>query len=384
MNSFSTNTEHKRVSSKHLFLTYKPFEGNLTHFKKWLFNFLTPYVIAEHFIIIETGKSILTKKHLHCFVKLHKKLDTRNIKQFIYYPNIKNATGIMPYIQNPKHPVYFEIYEETVDYKNLIEYLLKQITDISNAINNNELDVSSLLLQRITNKGVLEPPHKASIRLAEEGKIVEALTLLKEYDPINYTKNYKVYAENLTAMHLDNHSYSFNYKFNTIIISPYPELETIFNIILNAIPKKEPKFLYVCHKNCEERSLIVRYLLHKHFKFLQPFVITTLEELLHYDPQKYNSVLFNNVDFKNYSTHTILKALSLETSVIHLRPSNSQSSTYIINPSRLTNLFSTAKGLTSHHNVFRIKQLKTSLVKINLPKIFLKEFNNQTKINFKP
>jgi len=157
-----------RLSSKKLFLTYSPCTLSCIEALDQLKIILKNKI--ESYIITREKSENLDDFHLHCFLKLNNRCD-------ITGPNSLDlkSTGIEN--SSPEKLNFHGIYQTAKCEETTLDYILKKL-DLKKAGSN--MIYSEDYKKLLTDKRVLFNLDEAMLRLAEEGRVNEAMTLLEK------------------------------------------------------------------------------------------------------------------------------------------------------------------------------------------------------------
>ena len=165
-----------RISSKKLFLTYSQtnlspkdlLEGLKVKFEK---NVITDYVISSEYHADQKGK------HLHVFLEMEKKIDIRT-NEFLHIKFNKDTNTEFLVKGN---------YQGCKNKIQTINYILKDVFDTSDE---NQIIMSPNLRDVINDRGVFRNYESVMIEHAEEGRIDQAMRLLKMNSPSMYMRSH--------------------------------------------------------------------------------------------------------------------------------------------------------------------------------------------------
>jgi Geminivirus Rep catalytic domain len=171
------------LSAKNLYLTYSNCNLDLDETLKQLKIILSSYIVLDYLLVREYHKT--DQPHIHVYLKTSKKC---NITSSIFL-DLKNTEG----------KIFHGNYQSAKKKNSVIEYMLKNIPKKSDS-NILYSENMSKLIGELANYKTLE---EALIDLAEEGKIEEAMLLLKKEDPSKYLSQGSKYEKRMIEIYKD-------------------------------------------------------------------------------------------------------------------------------------------------------------------------------------
>lgn len=162
-----------RVSAKRLFLTYPQTGVSAAETLKQLEYILATWSIESYFIVREKHEK--DGNHIHAFIELYRKC---NIKRQDYLDLIETQ------IDGTEKKIHGN-YQSAKNPEGTLRYLAKDIIT-----ENTDFVISKDLAARLSKKRGMEDIDLATIRLAKEGKIEEAMTLIEKYRPKSYARSH--------------------------------------------------------------------------------------------------------------------------------------------------------------------------------------------------
>lgn len=206
------NNKNFRLASKNLFLTYAQCNLSLKKVFSQLQNIIfKKNNIEEYILCVEKHQE--SGYHIHIYLSLNKRIDIKNPNKLSLFCNLTNK-------------IYKGNYQGVKDKSNILNYITKDLN--FNEINNTEKCLISPNLIPFFNKDVVfEKLPQTLIRLAEEGRIEEAMLCLKQERPMFYITNHLKIEKSLRDLRMRALGFEAEYKFDSFIISD--DLKAAFN-----------------------------------------------------------------------------------------------------------------------------------------------------------
>lgn len=232
-----------RLAAKHLFLTYPKCDLSPEKAKELLDDILQTWKLSSYFIVQEQHKD--QDFHLHCYLQTKKKIEIKNSSKLDLIFNDTTFHGNYQAAKSKHH---------------IIQYLLKQqptnfiiSSDIDTTIDTHKLSNDQLSIQMNT--------------LAEQGKIKDALELLKEFRPAVYSRSHMQFAKSFKAMRAIALGANIKIPFNQFVI-PH-QLKVFLN---KAKHDKYPKTLQIIGPPRIGKSLFIQaYLENEGFSIFRAY-----------------------------------------------------------------------------------------------------------------
>jgi hypothetical protein len=277
-----------RIYSKKLFLTYPQCDISLEDTFNQLKMKLSTFIVSEYLLVHENHNdlSVNIGKHIHVFIECKKKFQTTDEKFF----DLVNTEG----------KVFHGNYQGCKKKNSTLEYLLKDVLDINQTL------VSKELRYKITQDGLMMGYHEALIELAEQGKIKEAMQLLKKEDPKGYVKSYDSIQQSLQSIFLEKVGIKKRFKLEDFVI-PKEILENIEKNIQN-------KALYIKGESGTGKTQMIKTLLIEHFN-KNPLIINNFDSLREYKKNTHDAIVFDDCSLAELNREQLIKLLDLEESV---------------------------------------------------------------------
>jgi len=285
-----TNTKTKfRLSAKSLFLTYSKCDLNLEITLDIIKTKLSNYIVNEYILVREYHDD--GTPHIHGYFKVLKQFNTYNPN----YLDLSIDNGI----------IYHGKYESAKYPNKVIEYLLKCIQDK----NDPNLLFSCNMTHRIDILGTLLTFSEAVMRLAENGKINDALALYRAERPEQYLKSHTTIEKSLRSLHLKNSGFITKYNFNDFII---PEE---FKTILDNYDKAKTLVL-IGESGTGKSQLICAFL--TQVLNLNPFVINNIDSIRFFKNNFHNAIVFDDCKWDpNIDRESLIKLVDSESPTTH-------------------------------------------------------------------
>jgi len=262
-----------RIATKKLFLTYSQcpmsIESCFTALKQ---------------ILKEQGRNIIdyalsTEKHqdgsshIHAYIELDKRIDTKNMRVFdiswedkVYHPNILKSK-----------------YKAAC-----VEYILKDITDL----NSSDFIVSKALKKMLTmqgNKVKVLSYHKAVLALARKGLIEDAMQLVEEHEPARIMTSHRSLRSSLTDLKPDR-----LLSDDFVDCAHRPEVMNVRKQLKEAHAKYLTPMLVGETKTGKTR-LVLDFIVNT--LKLKPLVINNIDSIRDFDASKHNALFFDDCNF---------------------------------------------------------------------------------------
>jgi len=262
-----------RVNAKKLLLTYSQCPIDI---KSCFTSLNTIFEVHNREIIdyvLSTEKHQDGSSHIHAYIELDKRIDTRNMRLFdiswkdkIYHPNILKSK-----------------YKAAC-----VEYILKDITDL----NSSDFIVSKALKKMLTmheNKVKVLSYHKAVLALARKGLIEDAMQLVEEHEPARIMTSHKSLRSSLTDLKPDR-----LLSDDFVDCAHRPEVMNVRKQLEEAHAKYLTPMLVGETKTGKTR-LMLDFIVNT--LKLKPLVINNIDSIRDFDASKHNALFFDDCNF---------------------------------------------------------------------------------------
>ena len=278
-----------RVNAKKLLLTYSQCSIDI----KSCFNSLNVILRAHNRNIVEyvlsTEKHQDGSSHIHAYIELDNKIDTRNMRLFdisqegkVYHPNILKSK-----------------------YKTAcVEYILKDIKEL----NSSSFIASKGLKKLLTiheNKIKFLPYQKAVLALARNGLIEDAMELVEDKEPGRIMTSHISLRRSLSALQSDKSSLT-----EFIDCTHRPEVQNVRKQLKEAHKEFITPMLVGATQTGKTR-LMLDFI--KNTLKLNPLTVNNIDSIRYFEPSKHNALFFDDCDFASIqSEEMLLKLLDCE------------------------------------------------------------------------
>ena len=223
--------------------------------------------------------------HIHAYIELDNKIDTRNMRLFdinwegkLYHPNILKSK-----------------------YKTVcVAYILKDVTDL-----NSSAFIASKGLKRLLtiheNKIKLLPYQNAVLALARKGLIEDAMQLVEENEPGKIISSHKSLRRSLSALQSDKSSLP-----EFIDCTHRPEVQNVREQLEKAHKKFITPMLVGATQTGKTR-LMLDFI--KNTLKLNPLTVNNIDSIRYFDPSKHNALFFDDCDFGSIQSEEVLLKL---------------------------------------------------------------------------
>lgn len=284
-----SKAKNPRVNAKKLLLTYSQCSIDI----KSCFSSLSVILRAHNRNIVEyvlsTEKHQDGSSHIHAYIELDNRIDTRNMRLFdisqegkFYHPNILKSK-----------------------YKTAcIEYILKDVTDL----NSSSFIASKGLKKLLTiheNKIKFLPYQKAVLALARNGLIEDAMELVEDKEPGRIMTSHVSLRRSLSALQSDKSSLT---KF--VDCSHRPEVIDVHKQLKEAHANYITPML-VGETQTGKTLLMLNFI--KNTLKLNPLTVNNIDSIRYFEPSKHNALFFDDCNFSVvHDEEMILKLLDCE------------------------------------------------------------------------
>ena len=284
-----SKAKNPRVNTKKLLLTYSQCPIDI----KSCFSSLNVILRAHNRNIVEyilsTEKHQDGSSHIHAYIELDNRIDTRNMRLFdisqegkVYHPNILKSK-----------------------YKTAcVEYILKDVTDL----NSSSFIASKGLKKLLTiheNKIKFLPYQKAVLALARNGLIEDAMELVEDKEPGRIMTSHVSLRRSLSALQSDKSSLT---KF--VDCSHRPEVIDVHKQLKEAHTNYITPML-VGETQTGKTLLMLNFI--KNTLKLNPLTVNNIDSIRYFEPSKHNALFFDDCDFASIqSEEMLLKLLDCE------------------------------------------------------------------------
>ena len=270
-----------RVNAKKLLLTYSQCSIDI----KSCFSALNVILRAQNRNVVEyilsTEKHQDGSSHIHAYIELDTKIDTRNMRLFdisqedkVYHPNILKSK-----------------------YKTAcIEYILKDVKDL----NSSSFIASKGLKKLLTiheNKIKFLPYQKAVLALARKGLIEDAMELVEDKEPGRIMTSHISLRRSLSALQSDKSS-----LIEFIDCTHRPEVMKVRKQLKEAHTKYITPML-VGATQTGKTLLMLNFI--KNTLKLNPLTVNNIDSIRYFEPSKHNALFFDDCDFESATTFNV-------------------------------------------------------------------------------
>lgn len=277
-----------RISAKSLFLTYSQCDINLKEVLKQLKIKLERYNIKEYVLTKEEhslGSSLTENKeekgkHIHVYIKTEKKVEILN-------PNRLDLEH--------ENKSYHGNYQTVKERDKVLTYILKDIF-----YKDPELIIYSVNLEHlIKDNGTLLSYQESMVNLAEEGKIKEAMDLLKRSNISQYLKSHMSIEKSLRSIYLKSRGAISRFNLNQFIIP-----ESLKKDLLEIKDTKQTLFLQG-QGGTGKTSFIIAYVMNE--LKLNPLIINHYDGLRDFQIGYHNCIIIDDICLEKISREVVLK-----------------------------------------------------------------------------
>jgi len=274
-----------RIATKKLLLTYSQCPMSIES-----------CFIALKQILKEQGRKITdyalsTEKHqdgfshIHAYIELDKRIDTKNMRVFdiswegkLYHPNILKSK-----------------------YKTAcVEYILKNVTDL----NSTEFITSKQLKQALTieeDKIKVLSYHETLIALARNNRVEEAMQLLEKQEPARFVSSHNSLRKSLTDLKPDR-----LLSTDFVDCAHRPEVMNVRKQLEEAHAKYLTPMLVGETKT--GKTLLTMDFIINTLK-LKPLVVNNIDSIRYFNPSKHNALFFDDCNFSGVHDEEMLLKL---------------------------------------------------------------------------
>ena len=341
-----------RLNAKNLFLTYPQF--NLSVDLNIIFQILEQKFetqeILNYLLVFENH--VDNNRHLHIFLELKKRCNI-----------ISSKTLDFKFIKLDKTIVEFHgEYECCRSKMATIQYLCKNFRSKDEIENNPNIliskDILNLLsdnLQLITSKNL----YKICLDLAENGKVEDALKLLKEHDSKNYLRSHMRLEKSLRDHYIKSLGFSSKYNLNNFNIS-----SKLKSLVLDRLFDKSDnrKCLYIYGNSGIGKTEFIKCILKTFNKNV--LIINNYDSLSQYQYVKHDTIVFDDVSFNKLNSEEIINLVDCNNEkTFHLRYVNvklADNLIKIIISNKSSNILFNFEGTEDHH----IAAIKRRIIEI--------------------
>lgn len=284
-----SKAKNPRVNAKKLLLTYSQCSIDVKSCLNALSVILKMHnrSIAEY--VLSNEKHQDGSSHIHAYIELDNKIDTRNMRLFdinwegkLYHPNILKSK-----------------------YKTAcVAYILKDVTDLDSSA----FIVSKGLKRLLTiheNKIKLLSYQNAVLALARNGLIEDAMELVEDKEPGRIMTSHVSLRRSLSALQSDKSSLT---KF--VDCSHRPEVIDVHKQLKEAHANYITPML-VGETQTGKTLLMLDFI--KNTLKLNPLTVNNIDSIRYFEPSKHNALFFDDCDFGSIqSEEMLLKLLDCE------------------------------------------------------------------------
>jgi Geminivirus Rep catalytic domain len=262
-----------RIATKKLLLTYSQcsisIESCFTALKQILKEQgrnITDYALS-------TEKHQDGSSHIHAYIELDKRIDTKNMRVFdiswegkLYHPNIVKSK-----------------YKAAC-----VEYILKNITDL----NSTEFITSKQLKKALTieeDKIKVLSYHETLIALARNNRVEEAMQLLEKQEPARFVSSHKSLRKSLTDLQPDR-----LLSTDFVDCTHRSEVMNVHKQLKEAHTKYITPML-VGETKTGKTLLMLNFIINT--LKLKPLVVNNIDSIRYFDPSKHNTLFFDDCNF---------------------------------------------------------------------------------------
>jgi hypothetical protein len=274
-----------RISAKKLLLTYSQCPMDINSCFTALKKLLKEHNRKIKDYALSTEKHQDGFKHIHVYIELDKRLDTRNMRFFDIVWNDKTY-----------HPNILKSKYKTA----CVEYILKDVTELTSSA----FIISKALRKTLTiqdDKITVLPYHEALIALARDGCIEDAMQLVEETEPARFAISHRSIRKSLADLATLNPT-----KDDFIDCTHIPTVMSVRTQLEKA--HKEYITPMIVGKTKTGKTRLVLDFIMNTLK-LRPLVINNIDSIRHFDSSKHNAVFFDDCDFSGFKNEEMLLKL---------------------------------------------------------------------------
>jgi hypothetical protein len=275
LNSVDDSLSTFRLAAKKILLTYHNYTDDLSDLLLFLQERLCKHHISDYAIAFHTNPTGIGT-HVHCYIELIKKLDTRNSEFFNYY-NYKTkqvSRGSIRRIKDRYRNFGSLIHRNAGLATDPIEYVLKEIELTSNI--GVDYLVSENIYKRLGTRGNLLSPSAAAIRSAKNQNVSEALDILHNDNADSHSFNYTCIKKNLIEVATDNKKESYDTLGLLLNEYMYTKIDKLISIVES---NKSGTLVMVGKALISKAGLFLQYLRNTYPNIGPAFRITSFTDL---------------------------------------------------------------------------------------------------------
>jgi hypothetical protein len=278
-----------RVNAKKLFLTYPQTGVSAAETLKQLEKILDTWVIDSYFIVREKHEK--DGNHIHAFIELDRKC---NITRQDYLDLIESE------IDGREKKIHGN-YQSAKNPEGLLRYLSKDTM-----VNENDFVISKDLASRLSKKKGMEDIDVATIRLAKEGRIEDAMDLIERYRPKSYARSHMSIERSFRDMYRKTKQIKPKYKANDFTVPQ--ALEDFLN--QQKENQYEKTIIIFGRPNTGKTQFVQTYLDNEDKRYLYA---RDLNDLAQFENSVHEFIILDDCDkLSNLSREAILSILGAE------------------------------------------------------------------------
>ena len=280
-----------RLQTKKLFLTYSqvgnlPIQEVLVQLK----TILDCYTVVEYLITREEHTEGISLsdgeekgKHFHVFIETAKRVDIKMSSRLDLFWEGKCFHGN---------------YQAAKQKNSTIEYILK---DIYNIKDKETIIFSKNLHNRIQSGGVFKSYQESMISLAEEGKIQDAMDLLRAADPSQYLKSHSSVRKSLMTLYVQSRGAIPKFSLKNFV------LPKGLNEIFVQSGAEQKSLLLIGGAGTGKSQLLLCYV--REQLELEPLLINDFHSLRDFRIGFHNALIIDDIDLSKLSREVLIKLL---------------------------------------------------------------------------
>ncbi len=327
-----------RLQAKKLFLTYPQCDMRMDDFEQEMKDKLKRYGIKEYLYVIEEHRD--GKPHIHAYVELNKKSDIKN----------ENTLDI-----EKEDEKYHGNYAAARNHKSVIEYLMK---DSKDSEDKEMVRVSNGIRIRLGKVNEYLDTDEAMIKLAAEGRINEAMELIKLENPKRFLKEGRNLERVLQDIFIKKEGIKKKFPIEAFTIPQ--RIQKAINLFKETYEVGEARVFVIQGEPATGKTELACSILQSWG--IRPFIVNNIEDLTFFNTSEHEGIIFDDPDFSGISREAIINLFDSKNRLVKVRFTHARI------PENTPKIITTNKPLENLNENFRDQAIKRRTITVRIPK----------------
>jgi uncharacterized protein YlaN (UPF0358 family) len=327
-----------RLQAKKLFLTYPQCDIQLEYFEQEMSNKLKRYGIKEYLYVIEEHQD--GKPHIHAYVELEKKSDIKN----------ENVLDI-----GKEDHKFHGNYAAARNHRSVIEYLMKDSKEFEDK---DVIRISNGIKIRLGKVNEYLNTDEAMIKLATEGKIDQAMELIKRENPKRYLREGKSLERTLQEIFMK--KIGLRSKFPIECFQIPERIKKAIKLFKESFEVGEARVFVLQGEPATGKTELACAILESWG--MRVFIVNHVEDLTFFNPNEHDCIIFDDPDFSGISREAIINLFDSKNRIVKVRYGHARI------PENTPKIITTNKPLENLNDNFRDQAIKRRTITARIPR----------------